>query len=369
MTSFKPVFPSFWQAHRRWLIPLLLTLVIWIFSRNKDWVEQVYSNGFYPVWGRIQRFLLGWQPLSIGDILYSVLVIWLVVHLVSILKNRSWHKWGLGGTRRRLGKVLIVFMWIYVVFQLSWGLNYQRHGIAWHLGLDVKTYTTGELDTLTGLIIQRLAVDADTTEARYSLRKRKILYDEGQYAYDILKKVYPFLAHPRPVSTKTSLFGWLGNYVGFQGYYNPFSGEAQVNRQVPYFLQPNIVCHELAHQVGYAKENEANFVGYLAGKYSRQKQMRYSAYFDLFQYAIRELSFRDTALARARYKELPLQTVRDLAEWRRFQLKHRNPLEKIVMYFYGHYLRVNNQPKGLGSYNEVIAWLMAYYRKFGAEAI
>ena len=34
-----------------------------------------------------------------------------------------------------------------------------------------------------------------------------------------------------------------------------------------------------------------------------------------------------------------------------------------------HYLKANNQPGGKLSYNEVVAWLVAYYKKFGAEAI
>ncbi len=57
---------------------------------------------------------------------------------------------------------------------------------------------------------------------------------------------------------------WLGNYLGFTGYYNPFTGEAQVNTTVPQFLLPNIALHEMGHQIGYAKEDEANFSAYLA---------------------------------------------------------------------------------------------------------
>jgi hypothetical protein len=78
------------------------------------------------------------------------------------------------------------------------------------------------------------------------------------------------------------LWGWLGNYVGFTGYYNPFTGEAQVNTTVPKFLQPFTASHEVAHQLGYAKEMEANFVGYLAASHSTDTLFRYSVYLDLF---------------------------------------------------------------------------------------
>ncbi len=64
------------------------------------------------------------------------------------------------------------------------------------------------------------------------------------------------------------MYSYLGNYLGFTGYYNPFTGEAQVNTTVPLFVQPFTTCHEIGHQLGYAKENEANFAGYLAAKSS-----------------------------------------------------------------------------------------------------
>jgi hypothetical protein len=49
--------------------------------------------------------------------------------------------------------------------------------------------------------------------------------------------------------------------------------------------------------------------------------------------------------------------------------KYRNPIEAIIDHLYGQYLKANNQPGGKLSYNEVVAWLIAYYKKFGAAAI
>jgi hypothetical protein len=81
----------------------------------------------------------------------------------------------------------------------------------------------------------------------------------------------------------------LGNYTGFTCYYNPFTGEAQLNTTIPRFLQPFIACHEVAHQLGYAKENEASFVGYLAAKGSGNALLQYSTYLDIFMHANRNL--------------------------------------------------------------------------------
>jgi len=55
----------------------------------------------------------------------------------------------------------------------------------------------------------------------------------------------------------------------------------------------------------------------------------------------------------------------DLVEWRRFNKHYRSFLDTSMSWLYGKYLQVNEQPKGLQSYNEVIATLMAYYKKYG----
>ena len=59
----------------------------------------------------------------------------------------------------------------------------------------------------------------------------------------------------------------------------------------------------------------------------------------------------------------------DYRQLRAFWKKHENPVEKLVDVVYGQYLRANQQPSGKLSYSEVISWLIAYYKKYGKEAI
>jgi hypothetical protein len=161
----------------------------------------------------------------------------------------------------------------------------------------------------------------------------------------------------------------LGNYLGFQGYYNPFSGEAQVNTTVPRFLEPYVTTHEIAHQLGYGKENEANFVGYLACRYYPSNVFRYSVYLDMYRYAVGEMILRDTMRARQFQEKRHPQVIRDVKEFHDFYRKFKNPVNPVVMWGYGQFLKANNQPAGKNSYNEVVAWLIAYYKKFGVEAL
>ncbi len=60
-----------------------------------------------------------------------------------------------------------------------------------------------------------------------------------------------------------------------------------------------------------------------------------------------------------------LQVRADLLEWKRFNEKYTSFIEPAISWMYGKYLQANQQPKGLTSYNEVIATLIAYYKKYG----
>ena len=117
------------------------------------------------------------------------------------------------------------------------------------------------------------------------------------------------------------------------------------------------------------KENEANFVAFLSCMYSDSPVVLYSMYFDMYNYATGEMARRDTARAKAFNKLLHPQVTADIKTLRAFLKSHRNPVESFIMWGYGHYLKANNQPGGKMTYNEVVGWLVAYYKKYGTGAL
>ena len=234
----------------------------------------------------------------------------------------------------------------------------------------MKKYSVQEIDTLTNLLQQRLNFYADSIdlEERDSFNKKKTLFEKTSDAYLYADNFYPFLGYD-PQSLKPSLFSYLGNYLGFQGYYNPFSGEGQVNTTIPQFLEPYVSAHEVAHQLGYAKENEANFVAFMACRAYPNHTFRYSLYFDMYLYAISELGREDSLLARAYSEKLNGQSKKDIESYREFLRKYRNPVAPVISWIYDGYLQANDQPEGKRSYNQVVAFLIAYYKKFGKDAL
>jgi hypothetical protein len=241
-------------------------------------------------------------------------------------------------------------------------------GIARQLKLDVKQYTLADLETLTRVLQNRVNHFADyvSESQRDSFDKKRTLFIGAAQAYKEVSKKYPFLYYS-PKSIKPSIFSYLGNYLGFQGYYNPFSGEGQVNTTIPRFLEPFVTTHEMAHQLGYSRENEANFVGYLACKNYKSDIFRYSVYYDMYNYALSELSIKDSSLARKIQQNAHPQVKKDQLAYLSFYNKYKNPVEPLIMWGYGHFLKANNQPAGTFTYNEVVLWLIAYYKRYGIE--
>jgi hypothetical protein len=353
-----------------WVLLIVFSILIKWVSWYPGWVERNYSQGIYPLIAKIQRFLFGWIPFSLGDFLYAFLILVLMFKtgkLIKLIYRRQFtRKYLIAG----LQQFIFIFLFVYVFFNLLWGLNYNRLGIAHQLGLQVKPYTLEDLDTLTTIMQKRVNYYAAfvTEEQRDSFNRKKLLFRSGCDAFITVGGEFSFLNY-QPRSVKPSIFSYLGNYLGFQGYYNPFSGEAQVNTTVPRFLEPFVTTHEIAHQLGYGKENEANFVGYLACKVHPSNAFRYSVYFDMYSYAVGEVSRRDSTRAKRFQDGRHPQVTKDQHEFRAFYDKYKNPIEPIIMRAYGHFLKANNQPAGKRTYNEVVAWLIAYYKKFGVDAL
>lgn len=358
-----------WRKKTAWLVLLGLAVSIKIFSLFPDAVERYYASGIYPVVSKLQRILFGWLPFSVGDIFYGLVIVWLLYKLYHttrrVVKKQTTKKYWIHALLQAGFIVLIV----YVSFNLLWGLNYNRRGVAYQLGLSVQRYSKDDLVQMMQQIVIRLnALDSSSRVNRKALQRKRNLFNGATSAYEQLAKnddhfTYSFR------SVKPSLYSYLGNYLGYTGYYNPFSGEAQVNTTVPLFVQPFTTCHEIGHQLGYAKENEANFAGYLSAKSSQDALFRYSVYFDLYSYSRYYLYAQDSLTAKKLDAQLPPGIKADYRELREFVKKYRNPVEVIIDHLYGQYLKANEQPGGKLSYNEVVAWLVAYYKKFGAAAI
>ncbi len=347
------------------LVLVVIAFVIHIYANDSTRVENQYSTGFYPAFSRIMRYIFGWLPFSIGDVFYGLVILWLIWKIFRGIRILFKKQVTGRGFVAGLGKALRISLTTYILFNLFWGINYNRIGIASQLQLKMEKYKPEDLKMVNGLLVEKVnAAKLAIGNQHVQYPSKSQLFVKVQDAYQEAEKIYPFLKY-QPVSLKPSVWSWVGNYMGFTGYYNPFTGEAQVNTLVPKFLQPFTSCHEVAHQLGYAKEMEANFVGYLSATASKDTLLHYSVYLDLFMYSNRNLFATDSVAAKDYRDKLAPGVINDLKEWRAFYQKHRNPIEPVFRWIYGKYLEGNQQPQGVLSYDEVTGFIIAYYKKYG----
>ncbi|MBI3883997.1 MAG: DUF3810 domain-containing protein [Sphingobacteriales bacterium] len=354
---------------KRWAITagtlLIPTIAIKLFANHADWVENYYSNGIYRYISLTLRYTTGWLPVSFGDILYLMIFIWILLKITRSIQLLVKNELSFFILKLQLQRLILFILSIYIVFNLFWGLNYNRKGIGFQLGLAKERYTKEELKTITALLLKKVNESKTVLisgNAEFNNYKDSISLNQNPYIE--IARQFPFLTYD-PVIVKPSLWAWAANYLGIYGYYNPFTGEAQVNTKTLFFLQPYTTSHEIAHQLGYAKEDEANFVGYLAASTSSDPLLHYSVYLDLFNYSLHQLRLTDSVTAQLYATQLLPEVKKDILAWRQFNYNHKNPVEPIISWIYGKYLENNQQPAGVLSYDEVTGLLIAYYKKFG----
>src|SRR4030095_5917573 len=139
-----------------WVLLIVLTILIKWVSWYPGWVERNYSQGVYPWIAKLQRFLFGWIPLSVGDLFYGLLIIVILLKTFKLFRTIFRRQFSRRYLITGLQQIIFFVLFLYVFFNLLWGLNYNRRGIAYQLNLDVKPYSIADLDTLTTIMQERV---------------------------------------------------------------------------------------------------------------------------------------------------------------------------------------------------------------------
>lgn len=341
------------------LFLLLQVVLVKLLSFFPETVENVYSNGLYPYLSSFSRLLLGWIPFSIGDILYGVLV---VIALRWLWKYRKTWK---TAWRTRLLQIVNVISILYLVFHVCWGLNYYRVPLHQKMGFDTD-YTDVELAQFTERLIRKaneahLEITHDRNVKVSVPYDRQNVFEKAPAGYNALSGVHPYLSYADH-SVKTSLISLPLTYMGFAGYLNPFTGEAQVNGLVPMYTFPMTTCHEMAHQMGYASESEANFIGFLANVSSRDPYFRYSGYAYALRYCLSAMEKRQEGASEPYLSKINKGIRENYRESRAFWDAHRTFIDDGFEAFYDTFLKANSQEDGMEGYSKFVDLMVNYYR-------
>lgn len=340
------------------LLPVQV-LLVQLSAMHPEFIERYYSNGIYPYISSFFRIVLGWIPFSVGDLLLAFGLYTFIRFLLRLIKSR-FHNF-----IAKFVHFTAVLSIIYFCFYLFWGLNYYREPLAKNLNYKQSAYTTEQLQEVTVHIIEKLHTfqlkitknDTLKVENPYS---QKEMYLMAVVGYENLSKDFPQLRYQYR-SVKSSLMSLLQTYNRTSGYLNPLTGEAQVNDRIPKTGYPTTTCHEMAHQIGFAAENEANFIGFLAANYNPDMYFKYASYRMAFGYCISELRKRNKNVSDTLWKTLNKGVTKDFSSSYNFWQQYNNPFEPFIKKGYNTYLKANNQDKGVDSYNYVVDLFISYF--------
>ena len=344
---------------------LAILLVVQIFGLRllryfPDFVEQYYSLGIYPFFSKLSRYIFGWIPFSVGDFIYLGLIIYASRWLYLNIRRLKTGPWGF------FLDIAATLSLAYLLFNLVWGINYYRNPLYKTLELE-KSYTNEQLLDLTERLIarsnelHRQLGYADTIKIDLPYSQREI-FKRSLAGYEELAKKHPMFNY-KPRSVKKSGLSLGLTYMGYSGYYNPFTGEAQVKRLIKSYKFPVVACHEEAHQMGYAAENEANFIAALATIHNPDTYIQYTGYIFMLRYCVNEIARRDETAYREVLTTINPGILKSYKEMRDFWESYNNPFEDLSKAFWDNFLKANNQEKGIMSYSYMVALAVNYFEK------
>ncbi|MFA9190058.1 DUF3810 domain-containing protein [Flavobacterium sp. FZUC8N2.13] len=347
---------------RKYVLPLLLViqiLILKIIPFFPESVERFYSNGLYLFISNFLRIVLGWIPVSIGDVFYFILILLAVKWFWNNRKNwkQNW--------KNQLLSVLSFISVFHFFFYFLWAINYYRVPLFEKMNIE-RDYSDADLLDFTKKII------AKTNEIQIKITQNdslKVVFPYSQEetftknlnGYKNLATHYPFFTYSN-LSVKKSLFSLPLTYMGFSGYLNPFSNEAQLNYLMPMYNLPTTSCHEMAHQMGYASESECNFIGFLASVHNDDLYFKYSGYSFALRYCLNNWYIRNEKTYQELLKTVNAGIIKNYKESQDFWMQYQTPIEKGFHAFYDQYLKLNQQKEGMDSYSKFVNLTVNYYK-------
>jgi hypothetical protein len=354
---------------RRWplaLLPAAVGLQLTA-SASPGLVERLYSKRLYRIVGATLAATVGRVPFSVGEVVLGLAVAGAAAWIVRGLRRLV----GARGRRREVVLSTLAGAWtasgaLYLAFVILWGLNYRRPPYAALAGLDARPATIAELTAVCEKLVAasnraRDGLPEDGAGVARLADGRSGALRRAPAGYAAAARSEPVLegasAPAKPVRGSTVL-----SYLGISGIFSPFTGEANVNMTLPDPDVPFSACHELAHAHGFAREDEANYVGYLACTRHPDGDFRYSGLLAASVYAMNALARTDReGHARLEARRAP-GVRRDLAALIAWAERYRGPAERVSKAVNNAYLRSQGDKEGVRSYGRMVDLLIAEER-------
>ncbi len=310
-------------------------------------------------------------PFSVAELLIGLAVIAVLVYIIyTIIKLIR-----CGGRLKRLYAAVINLLAaglaVYAGFCMLWGVYYYGDDFMTRSGLKNDNISVEQLKTVTeyfaALVNEYSSQVPRDADGNYVADRDAILRRSNE-VYANVEETLPCLSGPA-VRAKGVYFSRVMSYTDFTGFFFPFTAEANVNTDFPPVLFASTVAHELAHQRGVAKEQEANFAAVLASLEYGDAEYCYSACVLAYTHLGNALYSADYDAWKSIYLTLNEDVRRDFAANREYWAQFETPVQRVSNTVYEGFLYSYDQTMGLKSYGACVDLLVNYYYEQASVAL
>lgn len=334
----------------KFLLIFIFFVILFFNKPQNEWFYNAYLL-IYPTWIDLISNITNFLKLNVGDLLYLISLPITFKYLYNSNTRRIFFY--------RAGFTSI---FIYSFFYFSWGIHYnkksinQEHAFS-NYQIDELVETTEYYISKVNNIHKKLTINPNEKVTLTSSFEEIVSECKNS-----IKELKTNNISTENLKVNKSYFSLLISYLGFTGYINPFTLEANINSRIPKISYPSTISHEIAHQIGYASENEANYIGIISNQISKNIEINYSGSLLALQYLMRELYLNDKILYNDIIKKINKGVLKNIDEKAEFSNKYKNPFEPFVKKAYDLYLKKNNQSFGIKSYGLVVNLLIYDYQ-------
>lgn len=358
---------AFSRRHRGlylWLFTVLALLLLFLLTRgNQSLMTWLVDHVTQPVKNAVGAvcYLL---PFPLAELLYITAGLWVVVHIVRsalLIRRAKGRRWPTAC--RRALTLLCVALTALDWFCLAWGLNYYADSFQDKSGIRAREVSTEELYRVAAHFTEQVNAAAQQVprdENGLFAVSRDEIFAHSTEIYSAVYEEFPFLER-RDRTPKRMLFSKLLSAMGFTGYYAPFTGESVLNVDSPEAYLPSTIAHELAHQRGFASEQECNFIAILVSTRCGIPAYVYSGYLTGYVHLSNALYQADRELWQTLRQELSEEVLLDIRNNSLYWQQWASPVDTVSQKAYDALLKGYGQTAGVQSYGTVVDLLVAYY--------
>ena len=308
-------------------------------------------------------YLTGWIPFSLAEylLILSPILLFLIVRFSMKRFSSSWQDVG----RFCLALVSVLAL-VGAIFLSSFAPAYHTSTLDKRLGLEKNEVSADELSATAEILLW--SMECELTEVSFAMSGFSVMpygLDEMNEhlldAFDTVSDEHDFL--PRLKSRiKPVMLSDAMSYTHITGVYSFFTGEANLNVAFPDYTLPYTAAHELAHQRGIAREDEANFMAFLVCIASDDAYIRYCGYRNLYDHVISALYEASPDAYVAVMRRAPRAVTREMAAYSQFFEKYRDTVVADVSETVNDTFLTIQGTEGTKSYGMVVDLAVAYYR-------